>query len=166
VFLTFKDVNAERWDLAWEAIPRKIGAVFDEHRDLLAHGQLSGRETTDFQAILDGTAGRAVYESALFDRCRALHRHHGERAVISIDEYDEPIHMGHVRGYAAEVTAFFRGFFGAGLKDNVHLQKAVRTGILRVAKESIFSGLNNLAVYSLLRPEFSTCFGFPSLRRG
>ena len=160
VFLTFKDVKAERWDLAWEAIQRKIGALFDEHRDLLAHGHLSAREAADFQAILDGTAGRAVYEGALFDLCRALHRRHGERVVILIDEYDEPIHTGHVRGYAAEVIAFFRAFFGAGLKGNVHLQKAVLTGILRVAKESIFSGLNNLAVYSLLRPEFSTCFGF------
>jgi len=107
VFLTFKDVKAERWDLAWEAIQRKIGALFDEHRELLANGHLSEREATDFQAILDGTAGRAVYESALFDLCRALRRHHGERVVILIDEYDEPIHMGHVRGYAAEVTAFF-----------------------------------------------------------
>ncbi|MFT3763966.1 MAG: AAA family ATPase [Minicystis sp.] len=160
LFLTFKDVKAERWDLAWAALQRKIGALFREHRSLLDDGTLDASEARDFQAVLDGTAGRAVYESALLDLCRALHRRHGERVVILIDEYDEPIHMGHVRGYAAEVIAFFRAFLGAGLKGNVHLQKAVLTGILRVAKESIFSGLNNLAVYSLLRPEFSTCFGF------
>jgi hypothetical protein len=160
VFITFKDVKAESWDLAWHAIQRKIGALYNEHRELLTGGHLSGREAADFQAILDGTAGRAVYESALLDLCRALHHRHGERAVVLIDEYDEPIHMGHVRGYTAEVIAFFRAFLGSGLKGNIHLQKAVLTGILRVAKESIFSGLNNLAVFSLLRPEFSTCFGF------
>jgi hypothetical protein len=160
VFITFKDVKAERWDLAWQAIQQKIRALFDENRDLLGSGHLSDRESADFQSILDGSAGRVVYESALLDLSRALHRRHGERVVILIDEYDEPIHMGHVRGYAAEVLSFFRAFLGAGLKGNVHLQKAVLTGILRVAKESIFSGLNNLAVYSLLRPEFSTCFGF------
>jgi hypothetical protein len=160
VFITFKDVKAEHWDLAWEAIQRKIGALFAEHRALLVDGALSGREAADFQAILDGTAGRIVYESALLDLCRALHRRHGERVVILIDEYDEPIHMGHARGYAAEVIAFFRVFLGTGLKGNLHLQKAVLTGILRVTNESVFSGLNNLAVYSLLRPEFSTCFGF------
>jgi Predicted AAA-ATPase/PD-(D/E)XK nuclease superfamily len=160
VFLTFKDVKAERWDLAWAAIQRKIAALFNEHRDLLTDGHLSEREARDFQAVLDGTAGRAVHESALLDLCSALHRRHGERVVILIDEYDEPIHMGHVRGYATEVVAFFRAFLGAGLKGNIHLQRAVLTGILRVAKESIFSGLNNLAVYSLLRPEFATCFGF------
>ena len=160
VFITFKDVKAESWDLAWEAIRRKIGALFDEHRDLLTGGHLSEREAADFQAVLDGTAGRAVYESALLDLCSALHRRHGERAVILIDEYDEPIHRGHMCGYAAEVIAFFRAFLSAGLKGNPHLFKAVLTGILRIAKESLFSGLNNLAVYTLLRPEFSTCFGF------
>jgi hypothetical protein len=159
VSLTFKDVKAERWEMAWEAIRRKIGALFDEHRELLTGGHLSAREAKDFQAVLDGSAGRAVYESALLDLCRALHRRHGERVVILIDEYDEPIHTGYVRGYATEVLSFFRAFLGAGLKGNIHLHRAVLSGILRVAKESIFSGLNNLAVYSLLRPEFSSCFG-------
>jgi hypothetical protein len=160
VFLTFKDVKAESWDLAWEAIKRKISALFDEHRELLTGGHLSEREAADFQAVLDGTAVPAVYEGALLDLCRALHRFHGEPVVILIDEYDEPIHRGHMRGYAAEVLAFFRSFLSAGLKGNPHLFKAVLTGILRIAKESLFSGLNNLAVYTVLRPEFSTCFGF------
>ncbi|MEP7119593.1 MAG: AAA family ATPase [Byssovorax sp.] len=160
IFITFKDVKAESWDLAWDAIQRKIAALFREHRAVLDSGVLDASQARDFQAILDGSAGRILHENALLDLCRALHRHHGERVVVLIDEYDEPIHIGHVRGYSAEVITFFRGFLGAGLKGNVHLQKGVLTGILRVAKESIFSGLNNLAVFSLLRPEFSTCFGF------
>lgn len=79
VVLTFKDVKAERWEIAWESMQRKIGALFDEHRDLLESGQLSDREAADFRAVIDGSAGRAVYESALLDLCRALHRRHGER---------------------------------------------------------------------------------------
>jgi hypothetical protein len=77
-----------------------------------------------------------------------------------IDEYDAPIHAGWAHGYYREVSDFFRGFFEAGLADNPHLHKGVLTGILRVAKESIFSGLNNLAVYTLLEEELNTCFGF------
>ncbi|WP_437339572.1 PD-(D/E)XK nuclease domain-containing protein [Sorangium sp. So ce394] len=77
-----------------------------------------------------------------------------------MDEYDEPIHAGFVGGYAREVLDFFRAFLTGGIKDNPHLARAVLTGILRVARESIFSGLNNIGVYSLLRTEFSTCFGF------
>jgi hypothetical protein len=80
--------------------------------------------------------------------------------VILIDEYDSPIHAGWVHGYAADVLGFFRVFLNAGLKGNPHLFKAVVTGILRVAKESIFSDLNNLAVYTVLTKSFSTCFGF------
>ena len=85
----------------------------------------------------------------------------GEKAIILIDEYDTPIHdaFGDEEQYEKVVT-FFRNFFSAGLKDNPHLEKGVLTGILRVAKESMFSGLNNLQVYSLLREAYATCFGF------
>ena len=89
-----------------------------------------------------------------------LHRHYGEPAVILIDEYDEPIHSGYLSGYADQVLGFYRNFLTQGLKDNPHLFLAVLTGILRVARESVFSGLNNLGVFSLLRAEFRTCFGF------
>lgn len=80
--------------------------------------------------------------------------------VILLDEYDEPLHAGYLHGYAAQVIGFFRAFLTEGLKGNPHLFKAVLTGILRVVRESIFSGLNKVAVYSLLAPEFDTCFGF------
>ncbi|EYF03317.1 AAA family ATPase [Chondromyces apiculatus] len=160
VFVTLKDIKAPTWEMAWGAIQKKIARLFDEHRDLLGSGCLSAHEEADFQAILDGTAQRATYQNALLDLCRALERHHGQRVVLLIDEYDDPINAAYVHGYFDEALAFLRPFLGAGLKGNPHLFKAVLTGILRVAKESIFSGLNNLAVYSLLRPEFSTCFGF------
>lgn len=160
LYMTFKDVKSDRFDGCWEAIRKKIEVLFDEHRHLVDSGVLSEREVKDYSAVLDGTASRTLYERALLDLSSYLHRHHHEKVMILIDEYDEPIHAGYACGYTSEVLAFFRAFFTAGLKDNPHLFKAVLTGILRVARESIFSGLNNLAVYTLLRRDFSTCFGF------
>jgi len=113
-----------------------------------------------YKQILDGTASKALYTESLFHLTATLHRARWERAVVLMDEYDAPIHAGWTHGYYREVVDFFRGFFEAGLKDNPHIHKGVLTGILRVARESIFSGLNNLGVYSLLRGEFRTCFGF------
>ena len=86
--------------------------------------------------------------------------HHGEKVVILVDEYDEPIHAGHVHGYAPQILDLMRTLLGQGLKSNAHLFRAVVTGILRVTKESLFSGLNNLGVYTLLAREFNDCFGF------
>jgi len=160
VYLSFKDVKADRFDACWATIREKIVDLFDEHRYLLESGRLTDVEAVRFRQILDKTADRALYDRALLDLTDFLHRHHGEKAIILIDEYDEPIHAGYVQGYMAEVIQFFRSFLTNGLKDNPHLAKAVLTGILRVAKESIFSGLNNLAVRTLIATEFNTCFGF------
>ncbi|XXY54260.1 AAA family ATPase [Sorangium sp. So ce269] len=160
VFMTFRDVKAPAFEACWKAIRKKIEALFDEHRALLDSGVLSEREARDYRAILDATADEVLYQRALCDLSAYLHRAHGEKVVILIDEYDEPIHAGFVGGYAREVLDFFRAFLTGGIKDNPHLSRAVLTGILRVARESIFSGLNNIGVYSLLRTEFSTCFGF------
>lgn len=139
---------------------KTIQVLFDAHRHVLEHPGVSEREARDYRAVLEGTAGDEVYERALADLSALLHRYHGERVVILIDEYDAPIHAGYTGGYAREVLGFFRAFLGSGLKSNPHLYKAVLTGILCVARESIFSGLNNLAVCSVLEPAFSTAFGF------
>jgi len=80
--------------------------------------------------------------------------------VILIDEYDTPIHVAFTSGYFDQAIEFFRVFLGSALKDNRDLFKGVLTGILRIAKESIFSGLNNLMVYSLLDPRYGDSFGF------
>ncbi|MDM8538629.1 AAA family ATPase [Desulfobacterales bacterium HSG17] len=80
--------------------------------------------------------------------------------VILIDEYDTPIHAGYTGGYYEQIISFMRNFLSSGLKDNSYLFKGVLTGILRVAKESVFSGLNNLGAYTILDKEFNTSFGF------
>jgi hypothetical protein len=160
IALTFKAAKAESFDACWRSLCEKIRDVFDEHRVVLDQGALGEVDASRYRAILDGTADAEIYRRALSDLSRHLHRHHGEKVVILIDEYDAPIHAGYINGYAREILDFFRAFFTEGLKGNPHLFKGVLTGILRVARESIFSGLNNLRVYSLLHPRFATLFGF------
>ena len=89
-----------------------------------------------------------------------LHKHYKEAAIIIIDEYDTPIQQGYMKGFYEPLVSFMRNFFSAGLKDNRHLAYGFLTGILRVAKESIFSGLNNLVVNSVLDRKYSEYFGF------
>ena len=160
ICLSFKETKLDRFDRVLAALHRKIQVLFREHAYLLDSERLSDWEREDFRAVLDGTATSTLHERALLDLSAYLHAHHGERVVILIDEYDEPIHAGHVYGYSAQILDFMRAFLGAGLKSNTHLFKAVMTGILPVAKENLFSGLNNLGVYSLLRPDFHKHFGF------
>jgi hypothetical protein len=160
IFLTLKDVKLASFDDSWSLLRAKLAALFEEHRSVLDAGVLSEDEARRYRQVLAGTAEVAGYANALLDLSAYLRRAHGEKVVILIDEYDAPIHAGVAGGYAPSILDFFRAFLSAGLKGNPNLFKAVLTGVLRVAKESIFSGLNNLAVYTLLRPDFSTCFGF------
>jgi hypothetical protein len=157
---SFKETKQGSFERTLEAIQKKIQVLFSDHGYLLDSERLSEWQRRDLRAILDGTASRTLFERALLDLSAYLHAHHGERVLILVDEYDEPIHSGYLQGYSKDILDFMRSFLGAGLKGNAHLFRAVITGILRVAKENLFSGLNNPGVYSLLRQEYNTCFGF------
>ncbi|MBK8251807.1 MAG: AAA family ATPase [Polyangiaceae bacterium] len=152
--------RAKRFEDFWSILQEKIIDLYIEHRAILDAANLHPAERTRYQQIVERTADRAVYERALFDLSRHLSVATGERVVVLIDEYDEPLHAGYLHGYSDEVMDVIRNLLGAVLKSNPHVQFAVVTGILRVAKENLFSGLNNLAVYSLLAKPFHTCFGF------
>jgi hypothetical protein len=160
IHFNFKGAKAATFGHSFATIREKIIDLYRDHRYLLKSGQLDEVDARRYQQILDGTAEQTLYERGLLDMSAHLHAYHGEKVVILIDEYDEPIHAGHVHGYTSEILDFMRAFLGAGLKSNEHLFKAVVTGILRVAKENLFSGLNNLGVYTLLARNFNSCFGF------
>jgi hypothetical protein len=160
IYMTFKDAKAPTFDLALAALRQEIRSAYREHRYLLDSAVLDEEERARFRQILRQEGDEAIYWRSLQELSAYLHRHHGEKVAILIDEYDTPIHAGFGAGYYDRIIVFFRNFLSGGLKDNPHLWKGVLTGILRVARESIFSGLNNLAVYSVLRPAFSTSFGF------
>ncbi|WP_428263843.1 AAA family ATPase [Haliangium sp.] len=160
IHLSLKGTGAQHAKRCRERVHERLRALYREHLDVFEGDAIDDIERARFRSVLDGSAEDVAYERALFDLSSYLHRHHGARVVILIDEYDEPIHAAYLNGYAGEVLDFFRAFLGEGLKGNPHLYKAVLTGILRVARESIFSGLNNLRVYSLLSPKLAAAFGF------
>jgi len=160
VFLTFKDVKLRAWEPCFESIRDLISGAYARHRYLLDEGGLDDLDGEAFRAVLERRASPVRLMGSLRQLCRLLHAHHGEPVVLLVDEYDTPIHAGYVHGYYDDVVEFFRNFLSGGLKDNRHLFRGVVTGILRVARESIFSGLNNLAVHSLLSRRFATAFGF------
>ena len=113
-----------------------------------------------FNKIITEAAVTSDYEISLGALSQLLYEEHGVAPIIIIDEYDTPIQQGYANGYYEQVVRFMRNFFSRGLKDNKYLSYGFLTGILRVAKESIFSGLNNLKVYSVLDNKYSQYFGF------
>ncbi|WP_428265448.1 AAA family ATPase [Haliangium sp.] len=158
VSMTFKDVKSSTWERCLAAVTAVLADAFLRHDYL--RPTLAGNKARIFDAVSDGTANQSQLAYSLVILTEALHRYHGERVVLLIDEYDLPIHAAYTHGYYDDAIEFFRNFLSGGYKDNSHLFKGILTGILRVAKESIFSGLNNLAVYSILRQEYADGFGF------
>jgi hypothetical protein len=149
IFVTFKGTKADTWEECLGKIKLILQQMYKPHQQSL-EGKLDSTDAAKFQAILDGSADKVACENALLTLTELLHQVHGKRPIVLIDEYDAPIHAGYANGYYDKATSFCRSFYEAGLKDNSHLHRAVMTGILRVARESIFSGLNNLGVFSLL----------------
>lgn len=160
IFVTFKDVRSPHADECLDKLKEVIRKAYLRHKDILNSAHLDPHEKTRYREIIELTASRSAFESSLEQLSGWLTRCYGQKAIILIDEYDTPIQEGYLHGYYDEVIGFMRNCLGAALKGNEELDKAVLTGILRVAKESIFSGLNNLQVCSILDSRFSTCFGF------
>jgi len=160
VFLTFKDVKADTFADCLEGIHREIAVEFERHASLIEAAAPTPRERACVSRVLDGSASKVDLWSSLRDLTALLGRGSDGPVVLLLDEYDTPIHAAYVHGYYDEAIGFFRNLLSGGLKDNPHLFRGVVTGILRVARESIFSGLNNLSVHSLLRQEYATAFGF------
>lgn len=162
IFLSLKDIKSSKWDTAFALLKRIIRTEYARHQELEKSTALSRADIDTYQSIIDNTADDAAYMLSLQDLSRMLHLHYQKAPVIIIDEYDTPIQEGYVNGYYAQAVEFIRNFFSAALKDNSHMSLSILTGILRIAKESIFSGLNNIRVYSVLDRKFSSYFGFTS----
>ncbi len=161
IFLTFKDIKELDWNSCLDKIKQLIQARYLEHLYLLKSPGLKPQEKNYFKRIIELTGSKIDYENSLGNLLVFLNRYYVERAVILIDEYDEPVHAGYNYGYYNEVINFLRNFLSGGLKDTgEYLEKSVITGTLRIAKESIFSGFNNPGVYTLLREDFDEKFGF------
>ena len=160
IAISFKDVRCETWELAYDLIYRIISEEFARHSELTVSDRISDYDKKYYQRILDGNASENEVGLSFLKLSRLLHIHYGIAPIIIIDEYDTPIQQSYAAGYYDRMISFMRLLFSGGLKDNPHLSFGFLTGILRVAKESIFSGLNNLKVNSLLEDRYSQYFGF------
>jgi hypothetical protein len=161
IFLTFKNIKESDWETTYRKIKKLIRQEYARHRCLLESSKLMPFEKDYYQKIIDLGGEREDYENSLEYLLIFLCHHYGRKAVILIDEYDAPIHAGFTKKYYEEIIEFMRNFLCGGLKDTgQYLEKGVLTGIMRVARESIFSGLNNPGVFTLLSEEFNDKFGF------
>ena len=159
IFLTFKDVKQDTQKRAYIKLKQVIARLYKTHDYLLKGNTLGTFEKENYKRILSGQGDLVFYEMALKDLSDYLERYYQKRVFILIDEYDAPIESGYLNGYYSKIINFMRNFLSGGFKDNPSLKKGVMTGILRVAKESIFSGLNNLSVYSLINSKYNKYFG-------
>lgn len=160
IFLTFKDVKNKTWETCRENVLALLQDEVVRLKPAWVDAPLADHDRQLLEMLAAGTASDAALQSALRVLCRAIALGTGEDAVLLIDEYDTPIHSGWIHGYYDDVIELFRNLLSGGLKDNPHIYRGVLTGILRVAKESIFSGLNNVSVHTLLSGPFSRWFGF------
>ena len=162
IFITFKDIKFNTWEETFEAIKEVFSKEAARHIELQTSEQCNAYEKKAFENLLSGNVNEVELSGALLNLSDMLHKHHGIAPIIIIDEYDIPIQQGYMKNYYDNVILFMRNLFSGGLKDNKHLSYGFLTGILRVAKESIFSGLNNLTIHSVLDNKYSAYFGFTS----
>lgn len=160
IFLTFKDVKFDTWDATLDKIRGLLQEEYGRHQELLNSDKLSQYEKEYFTKIISATANEVELTSSLERLSKMLASHYDKAPVIIIDEYDTPIQEGYSKDFYDEIIGFMRNFFSGAFKDNKNLSYGFLTGILRIAQESIFSGLNNLTVNSVMDEEYDSFFGF------
>ena len=157
LFLSLKDVKQSTWKSCLESIIDIVRGLYSDYREVREN--LEDIELEVFNNILFNKA-EANYKKSLRFLCECIYKHYGKKVILLIDEYDTPLVAANMYGYfEGEARDFFRDFYSTVLKDNEYLEMAVLTGIVRVAKENIFSGLNNLYVYDTFDDGYPSYFG-------
>ena len=157
ISISFRNYDESSWENGFEMIKNTISDLYDEFE--FVKENLSARKKEKYDSILFNRATEATWKLSLLDLTKYLYEYYGKKVVVLIDEYDQPIIDSYVKGYYQEAISFFKTFYGVVLKDNNYLEMGIMTGILRVAKENIFSGLNNLRVHTILDNRFTEYFG-------
>ena len=160
IFITFKDAKREDWRLTRMKIAAAIRDEYDRHATAFTARGCPETAKSFYRRICVKQETPDDLDGALGVLAAALHSYHKERPVILIDEYDSPINYAATHGFGEEALQFFHNFLSGAMKDGEHCRLGVITGILRVAKEGVLSGLNNPKVYSVFDDAFSDCFGF------
>lgn len=156
ISISFRTYGEKDWENGFKSVKETISNLYEEYKFLTE--KMDEIEIEKFNSVRRGIDS-ANWKSSLFNLSKYLYEYYGEKVVILIDEYDQPIIDSYIKGYYEEAIDFFKSFYGMVLKDNEYLEMGVMTGILRVAKENIFSGLNNLEVHTILDNEFTEYFG-------
>lgn len=160
IFISFKDVKSLDFEDATVQLKTIFSYVYYQHYYLMESKVLLPGKKHYFNQVLNKEASLSELKTAIFFLSDCLSQHHQKHVILLIDEYDTPIIEAQSCGYTDEMLNFMRGLFGSSLKDNPYLDRALVTGILRVAKESLFSGVNNLMVFTPFQKQYQQYFGF------
>ncbi|MBN9565607.1 MAG: AAA family ATPase, partial [Alphaproteobacteria bacterium] len=171
IFISLKDVKHPTFSRMQLGLEQQVTMAFQRHYYLRTSTALNENDRREYSEFIDrhlalsstrpeDQLSSAGIANSLLILSSWLYKHHGKKAIILVDEYDTPLNEAYLNGYGDEATALLRGLFGATFKDNPSLEKAVLTGILRIAKAGLFSALNNLREDTVLDSDFSRYYGF------
>lgn len=158
IFLSLKSARQPDFEMAYENMVDEIVKEYERHQRIV--DGLTEPRRKRYRLLMNRRADRAAYGKALQFLSECLEQYYGRKTVLLLDEYDVPLENAYLRGFYQEMTDFVRSLFESALKTNKSLEFAVITGCLRISKESIFTGLNNLEIISVLNEEFGEYFGF------
>ncbi len=160
IFLTLKSAKTGEEKSAFKMLKNDIAREFDRHSNILESDALSEEDKADFVRFRDRKPEPDEYKESLKFLCECVKKATGKNTIILIDEYDVPLESSFYDGYYDHMVSFIRSLFEGALKTNTALEFAVITGCLRISKESIFTGLNNLKIISIMTPDYGEYFGF------
>ena len=161
ILISFKDVGSVKFDEAMKRLKGVLSKLYESHLYVIKERRnVEEFNIAKFQAFIDANMDKVDITDALALLSKLLYDHFGKPVILLIDEYDVPMAKGDSNGYYREITDIMRYMYSKALKDNPYIKMAVLTGCLRIAEESIFTGLNNLSVNSITDTEYDECFGF------
>ena len=156
IYISFRNMEEVSWENSHIAIRQLISNMYDEFKFI--REEMDERELFYFDNVWFNK-DIADWKGSLKALTKYLYEYYGEKAIVLIDEYDTPIIQAYQEGYYKQAISFFKKFYGDAMKDNEYLQFGIMTGILRIAKEGIFSGLNNLKVNNIFSEKYSEYYG-------
>ncbi len=156
--LDFKNLKQDNYEDMYESYKGMIRKLYSDKRYLLEI--LNDDEKDLYNSFLYENANKDRYQKAVYTLTEMLCKYYGKKTIILIDEYDVPIQQGYLEGFYKDIVSFIREVFSSSLKGNEYVEFAIMTGVLRVSKESLFSDLNNVKVYSIMDDAFNEAFGF------
>ena len=159
IFLSFASVKTGDVEGIKTAFKRIVSNVYMENRDIMDSEEFNDDDRDNFASVNVKMDDATAY-TAINSLCVYLERHYGKKVIVILDEYDTPMQEAWLAGNWDEAVSFFRLFFNSTFKTNSHMERGMITGITRISKESIFSGLNNLDVVTTTLDDYATSFGF------